>query len=209
MNRNAAGAVTITEIPCGTNAMIRRVAGRHDTSCRSPAIGYAHACGMCTPAEPKPTPAIDAASIMNPRASTSEPDATARRRYRPPYSSALQDHTSATGFAPWYGGRAAGDAAAGRDEYGSDRYDSAAWQITSSPQAATTEPGNEAANDGSTIACEGRRYRCEIPVLTRKDGTSSTATVVASEPVPHVVGIARCGSNGPGTATPSPTGALT
>jgi hypothetical protein len=48
----------------------------------------------------EPTPAIDAASIMKPRASTSAPEATARRRYRPPYSSALHDHTSATGLAP-------------------------------------------------------------------------------------------------------------
>src|SRR3954449_6237921 len=38
---------------------------------------------------------------------------------------------------------------------------------------------------------------------------SSTATVVASEPVPHVVGIARCGISGPGTGAPEPTGAFT
>jgi hypothetical protein len=38
---------------------------------------------------------------------------------------------------------------------------------------------------------------------------SSTATVVASEPVPDVVGIARCGSSGPGGRRPAPTGALT
>ena len=44
------------------------------------AIGYAHECGMWTPAEPKPTPAMVAASIMKPRASTSSPSATARRR---------------------------------------------------------------------------------------------------------------------------------
>jgi hypothetical protein len=59
------------------------------------------------------------------------------------------------------------------------------------------------------MACDGRRYRCEIPVFTRSEGMSSTATVVASEPVPHVVGIARCGFNGPGTGAPDPTGALT
>jgi hypothetical protein len=31
--------------------------------------------------------------------------ATARRRYRPPNSSAFADQTSATGLEPWYGGR--------------------------------------------------------------------------------------------------------
>ena len=56
---------------------------------------------MCTPAEPKPTPAIVAASIIAPRASVSSGSDTARRRKRPPYSSALADHTSATGLAPW------------------------------------------------------------------------------------------------------------
>ncbi len=70
-------------------------------SCLSPAIGYAQACGMCTPADPNPTPAIDAASIIAPRASTSSGSATARRRNRPPYSSAFADHTSATGLEPW------------------------------------------------------------------------------------------------------------
>jgi hypothetical protein len=110
---------------------------------------------MCTPAEPKPTPAIVAASIIRPRASTSP--ATAERRSRPPYSSAFADHTSATGFAPWYGGRSPGEAGASREEYGSDRYDSAAWQTTSSPAEAQTSGGIDAASDGSTIACDGRR----------------------------------------------------
>ena len=45
-----------------------------------------------------------------------------------------------------------------------------------------------------------------MPVLTRLSGMSSTATVVASLPVPHVVGIARCGFNGPGGAFASPNG---
>src|SRR4051812_37967685 len=128
---------------------------------------------MWTPADPKPTPAIDAASIIAPRASTSDPDATARRRKPPPYSSAFEDHTSATGLEPWYGGRASGEDGRSRAEYGSDRNDSAAWQITSSPAEATTSPGSDAANAGSTIACDGRRYRCEIPVFTRREGMSS------------------------------------
>ena len=38
---------------------------------------------------------------------------------------------------------------------------------------------------------------------------SSTATVVASLPVPEVVGIARCGFSGPGGLRPSPIGGLT
>ncbi len=38
---------------------------------------------------------------------------------------------------------------------------------------------------------------------------SSTATVVASLPVPDVVGIARCGCSGAGGFLPSPTGGLT
>ena len=63
-------------------------------------MGYAQACGMCTPADPKPTPASDAPSIIAPRASTSSPFSTARLRYIPPYSSALLDHMSAIGFAP-------------------------------------------------------------------------------------------------------------
>ena len=48
-----------------------------------------------------------------------------------------------------------------------------------------------------------------MPVLTRRSGMSSTATVVASLPVPDVVGIARCGSSGPDGFTPPPIGALT
>ena len=38
---------------------------------------------------------------------------------------------------------------------------------------------------------------------------SSTATVVASEPVPEVVGIARWGLSGDGGFLPAPTGGLT
>ena len=40
-------------------------------------------------------------------------------------------------------------------------------------------------------------------------GMSSTATVVASAPVPDVVGMARCGRSGDGGLRPSPTGGLT
>ena len=74
---------------------------------------------------------------------------------------------------------------------------------------ATTSGGVVAARSGSTIACDGRSERWEMPVLTARSGTSRTATVVASEPLPVVVGIARCGRSGPGGRRASPTGALT
>ena len=48
-----------------------------------------------------------------------------------------------------------------------------------------------------------------MPVLTFSAGMSSTATVVASAPVPQVVGIARCARSGDGGLRPSPTGGLT
>ncbi len=48
-----------------------------------------------------------------------------------------------------------------------------------------------------------------MPLLTFSSGMSSTATVVASDPVPEVVGIARCGFSGEGGFLPPPTGALT
>ena len=54
---------------------------------------------MCTPAAPKPIPASEAASIIQPRASSSPP--TASRRWRPPYSSALADQMSEIGVEPW------------------------------------------------------------------------------------------------------------
>jgi hypothetical protein len=56
---------------------------------------------MCTPALPKPTPAIVAASAMLLRASTSEPSATARRRFAPMSSIAFTHRRSASGCAPW------------------------------------------------------------------------------------------------------------
>ena len=48
-----------------------------------------------------------------------------------------------------------------------------------------------------------------MPVLTRWSGTSRIATVVASEPVPAVVGTATSGFSGPGGLRPSPTGGFT
>ena len=48
-----------------------------------------------------------------------------------------------------------------------------------------------------------------MPDLSFSAGMSSTATVVASAPVPQVVGIARCGRSGDGGLRPSPTGGLT
>ncbi len=54
-----------------------------------------------------------------------------------------------------------------------------------------------------------RRKRCEIPLLTPSPTTSRTATVVASEPVPDVVGTATCAISGPPGLRPPPIGGLT
>ena len=75
----------------------------------------------------------------------------------PPYSSAFADHTSATGFEPWYGGRSSGVPGLGRSVYGFERYDSAAWQTTSSPADDVTSLGKVRASSGSTIAWLQRR----------------------------------------------------
>jgi len=48
-----------------------------------------------------------------------------------------------------------------------------------------------------------------MPLLTCISGMSSTATVVASEPLPEVVGMARSDSSGEGGLRPSPTGGFT
>ncbi len=48
-----------------------------------------------------------------------------------------------------------------------------------------------------------------MPLLTFSSGRSSTATVVASEPLPEVVGTARWGASGLGGLRPSPTGGFT
>src|SRR3954464_13262069 len=84
--------------------------------------------------------------------------------------------------------------------------DSAAWQTTSSPLDAATSDGIVRASSGSTMAWLGRRQRRLMPVLTLWSGMSSTATVVASEPVPEVVGMARCGFRTPAGLRPSPIG---
>src|SRR5919107_2247230 len=112
---------------------------------------------MAVPAEPNPIPAIEAASIMFPRASMSLPSATARLRYSPPYSKALPAQISDIGLDPWKGGRSSGVLGATRELYGLAVKNSAAWQTTSRPQAAVTSGGIERVNRGSTIPWLGRR----------------------------------------------------
>ena len=68
----------------------------------------------------------------------------------------------------------------------------------SMPVDAVTPGGHETVRDGSTIASDGRRWRCEIPVFVPRRGKSTTATVVTSDPVPDVVGSATTGRTGPG-----------
>src|SRR5829696_3992218 len=87
--------------------------------------------------------------------------------------------------------------------------DSAAWQTTSRPQDEVTSGGMVSVSRGSTTPRSGRRYWCEMPVFTLCSGMSRIATVVASAPVPAVVGMARSGFRGPGGFLPPPTGALT
>jgi hypothetical protein len=87
--------------------------------------------------------------------------------------------------------------------------DSAAWQTTSSPHEEVTWGGIVTVSKGSTTPRSQRRYWCEIPVFTLCSGMSRMATVVASAPVPAVVGTASKGFNGEGGFLPPPTGALT
>src|SRR3712207_4109942 len=110
---------------------------------------------MWTPAEPKPIPASEAPSIIAPRASTSSPFSTARRRYIPPYSSALADQMSATGLAPGGGDWAPGGAEADPGERGPEhprppRLDVRAF-LPGAPQvhpAVLERPGRPDVSDG-------------------------------------------------------------
>ena len=79
----------------------------------------------------------------------------------------------------------------------------------SMPVDAVTPGGHDTVSVGSTIASEGRRYPCEIPVFVPRRGKSMIATVVTSDPVPDVVGKATTGRTGPGTGRPAPIGAFT
>ncbi len=87
-------------------------------------------------------------------------------------------------------------------------YDSSAWHSTSNPLAAITMGGSVRVAVGSTSASDGRSRREAIPVFALSSRSSNTAMPVHSLPVPHVVGHATSGGSGPGTARPSPTGAL-
>lgn len=58
-------------------------------------------------------------------------------------------------------------------------------------------------SSGSQIAVCGMRCGLEMPTFISRSGSDRTATGVASDPVPDVVGTATTGMVGPGT-TDSP-----
>ena len=76
------------------------------------------------------------------------------------------------------------------------------------PAAAVTPAGWVSVSRGSTTASVGRSRRWLIPLFTRSERTSSTHTVVLSDPVPVVVGTATRGFSARVGARPPPTGAL-
>ena len=69
---------------------------------------------------------------------------------------------------------------------------------TSSPVEDVTSARQRARSSGSTMPWRRAQVAVRDAVLTFCSGMSSTATVVASAPVPDVVGIARCGFSGDG-----------
>ena len=77
------------------------------------------------------------------------------------------------------------------------------------PALAVTCEGWLNVSSGSITASVGRSLAWLMPVLTLRDSTSSTQTVVDSAPVPVVVGTATIGSSSPGGAWPPPIGAFT
>ena len=67
------------------------------------------------------------------------------------------------------------------------------------PAWAVTTGGAPTVSSGSQIACRGIRWRLATPIFMSVPGSVTTATGVASEPVPAVVGSAMSGISGPGT----------
>ena len=76
------------------------------------------------------------------------------------------------------------------------------------PAEAVTPAGWVRVSSGLTTASVGRSRAWLMPVFTRSDSTSSTQTVVLSDPVPVVVGTAISGFSGWAGARAWPTGAL-
>ena len=67
------------------------------------------------------------------------------------------------------------------------------------PECAVTTGGAPSVSNGSQIACRGIRCELATPIFIAVVASVMTATGVASEPVPAVVGSAISGTIGPGT----------
>ena len=93
--------------------------------------------------------------------------------------------------------------------YGLEIKLSIAWQITSRRADAVTPEGVVFDNFGSSKAKVGLKKRCEIRVFNFNSGISRTATEVASDPDPEVVGIAIYGRSSEVGLIPFLIGALT
>ena len=66
------------------------------------------------------------------------------------------------------------------------------------PEYTVTPRGAPIVSSGSTIATRGIRNGLETPTFSSRSGSEITATGVASDPVPAVVGTATSGTTGPG-----------
>ena len=74
-----------------------------------------------------------------------------------------------------------------------------ACESASMPECAVTTGGAPTVSSGSQIAWRGIRCGLATPIFMSVAGSVMTATGVASEPVPAVVGSAISGTIGPGT----------
>src|SRR5690606_20449261 len=115
--------------------------------------------------------------------------------HRPMRAAASSAITSEKTLRPVKTGRAASQCA----PRGAAVYDSARCTRASIPEAAVTPAGAPRVSSASTIAAAGTRYGLETPTLSSRSGSVTTATGVASDPVPAVVGTATSGVTGPGT----------
>jgi len=77
--------------------------------------------------------------------------------------------------------------------------DSIACESASMPECAVTMGGAPTVSSGSQIAWRGIMCGLATPIFISVAGSVITATGVASEPVPAVVGSAISGTLGPGT----------
>ena len=77
-----------------------------------------------------------------------------------------------------------------------------AWHRASSPVAAVTAGGAVVVKLGSTTATSGMRAGPFNSIFTWVSSSVITVNMVASEPVPAVVGIATMGTKGPSMTCP-------